>query len=71
VAQTWGNAVQGHKISYPVIVYAARVIYAILTVPEVINVSNLRLNGQNGDLTLTENSTLQQVPVLGEVTVNA
>lgn len=71
VAQTWGNAVQGHKISYPVIVYAARVIYAILTVPEVINVSNLRLNGQTGDLTLTENSTLQQVPVLGEVTVNA
>lgn len=71
VAQTWGNALQGHKISYPVIVYAARVIYAILTVPEVINVSNLKLNGQTGDLTLTENSTVQQVPVLGEVTINA
>lgn len=70
VAQSWGNAIQSNTIRYPVIVYAARVIYAILTVPEVINVSNLTLNSQSGDLTLTETSALQEVPVLGEVTIN-
>lgn len=71
VAKTWGNAIVGHRISYPVVVYAARIVYAILdNVPEVVNVTNLTINGSSSDLTLTENSTLQQVPVLGEVVLN-
>lgn len=70
VAQDWGKPIVGHHVSYPVIVYVARVISAILTVPEVVNVSNLTLNGQSSDLTLTETSALQEVPVLGEVTIN-
>lgn len=70
VAKTWGDAVQNNRISYSVIIYAARVVYAILTVPEVVNVSNLKLNNQSNDLVLTETSALQQIPVLGTVTIN-
>jgi len=70
VAKSWGNALVSNRISYPVTVYISRVSYAILTVPEVVSVSNLTLNGSSSDLTLTETSALQQIPVLGEVTLN-
>ena len=70
VAESWGSALRSRAISYPVNVYAARVIAAILTVPEVTNVSNLLINGSAGDVTLTETSALQEIPVLGEVTIN-
>jgi hypothetical protein len=53
-----------------VVIYAARLIYAILNVPEVANVSNLKINGQSGDVTLTENKTVQYVPVVGTITLN-
>lgn len=70
VAKAWGNPLVSNKISYPVTVYASRVSYAILTIPEVISVSNLTLNGSASDLVLTETAMLQQIPVLGEVTLN-
>jgi hypothetical protein len=70
VAETWGNALQAHSISYPVTIYAARVIYAILSVPEVVNVTNLTINGQSGDLALTETAALQQIPVFGGVNLS-
>ena len=71
VAQNWGVASYGvNSLSYPVTIYAARVIYAILTVPKVTNVTNLTINGQAADLTLTETAALQQVPVLGEVNLS-
>lgn len=70
VAKDWGKPLQAHQISYPVTVYAARIIYAILSVPEVANVTNLTINGSAADLTLTETAALQQVPVLGEVTLS-
>lgn len=70
VAKDWGKALVAHQISYPVTVYAARIIYAILSVPEVANVTNLTINGSSADLALTETAALQQVPVLGEVTLN-
>jgi uncharacterized phage protein gp47/JayE len=70
VAQSWGNALVGNTISYPVTVYASRIVYAILSIPEVVSVANLTINGSSGDVTLTETAALQQVPVLGEVTLN-
>lgn len=70
VRSSWGNALTAHEISYPVTIYAARLIYAILSVPEVVNVTNLTINGQSGDVTLTETSALQQVPIVGTVTLN-
>jgi hypothetical protein len=70
VKQSWGSPLLTHHISYPVTIYSARLIYAILNVSEVVNVTNLTINGQSGDMTLTETSALQQVPVVGEVTLN-
>ena len=70
VAKSWGNALRSRAISYNVTVYAARIIAAVLTVPEVINVSDLTINGASGDLQLTETSALQEIPVLGEVVIN-
>ena len=70
VAQDWGKQIQAHQVSYPVTVYIARIIYAILSVDAVANVRNVTLNGGTTDLNLTESAALQQVPVLGEVTLN-
>lgn len=71
VAQDWDKVLVSNRITYPVTVYASRIIYAILTVPEVASVADLTINGASGDLTLTETAALQQIPVLGEVTLNA
>ena len=70
VKSAWGSALTAHQISYPVTIYSARIIYAILSVPEVVNVTNLTINGQSGDLSLTETAVLQQVPKVGEITLN-
>jgi hypothetical protein len=46
-------------------------IYAIIAaVPEVVSVSSLTINGVSGDLALTETSSLQQVPIVGEIVIN-
>ena len=69
-ASTWGAALITHKVSYTVIVYVARIIAAILSVEGVENVSNLTLNGDTADITLTETAALQQIPALGTVVVH-
>lgn len=70
VAKSWGDPLVSRQVSYPVAVYLSRVIYSILSVPEVVSVGSLTLNGVAADLELTETSALQQVPVLGEVNLN-
>lgn len=71
VCETWGNPLSGQQVSYPVNIYVARIITAILTaVPAVVNVSNITINGAAGDLALTETAQLQQIPSLGTVTIN-
>lgn len=66
-AETWGAAIRSNTISYSVVIYISRIIAAILTVPEIENVSSLTVNGGTADITLTETSALQQIPVLGTV----
>lgn len=71
VCETWGNPLSGQQVSYPVNIYVARIITAILTaVPAVVNVTNITINGAAGDLALTETAQLQQIPSLGTVTIN-
>ena len=71
VAKDWGKASVSSVISYPVTVYLSRIIYAILTVPQVASVTEVLINSEEGaDFVLTETAALQQVPVLGEVTVH-
>lgn len=69
VCRTWGNAIKGQKIEYVVAVYASRIIAAILEISDIINVTDVLINGSPGDLTLTETAELQQIPSLGEVIV--
>lgn len=70
VNATWGNALASQTISYPVTVYASRIVAAILTIPDVINVTNLLINGSAADVHCTETAQLQQVPTLGTVIIN-
>ena len=51
-------------------VYISRIIDAILTIDQVVNVTNLQINGSASDLSLTETSALQQIPALGTVVIN-
>lgn len=70
VKQQWGKEIRSRKVEYLVMVYVARIIYEILTISGIINVTNVEINGVAGDLVCTETAELQQVPVLGQVTVN-
>lgn len=68
--QTWGDAVTGYSITYTVTVYLARIISAILSVEGVVNVSGVTINGSAADVSCTETSALQQIPILGTVTIS-
>lgn len=70
VCTSWGNPIKSQKVEYAVAIYISRIIAAILTIPDVINVSNVSINGSKEDLVLTETSELQQIPSLGEVVIN-
>jgi uncharacterized phage protein gp47/JayE len=70
VRKSWGTMLKSQKIEYAVIVYVSRIIYAILTIPEIVNVTDVIINGQASDVVCVENSAMQQVPVLGAVTIN-
>jgi uncharacterized phage protein gp47/JayE len=68
-ASVWGEPAYD-EISYSCVVYASRMIAAVLSVSGVANVSNLTINQASGDLVLTETAALQQVPVFGGVAIN-
>lgn len=51
-------------------VYISRINAAILNVPGIANVTNTKINSLTEDLTLLENATTQQLPILGAVTLN-
>ena len=66
----WGQPLKGQTVEYPVEIYTARIIYSILQISDVVNVTNVLINGSGNDLVLTETAQLQQVPVLGTVVIN-
>lgn len=66
----WGNASASDPTLYDVSVYLARITAAILGVPGVTNVTNVKINNSASDLSLTETASTQQVPVLGTVTIS-
>lgn len=70
VRQSWGTTTKGKSTEYVVTVYMSRIIYAILTIPEVVNVEGITINGSASDVICVETSAVQQVPVLGEVRIN-
>lgn len=70
VTRSWGNPLKSHRVEYAVTVYVSRIIYAILTIEDIANVTNILINGSGKDLYLTETAELQQIPELGTVVIN-
>lgn len=64
----WGSANENNI--YATAIYLARVNAAILSVEGVANVTDTTINGSASDLVLSENATTQELPKLGEVTLN-
>lgn len=68
--ESWGDALKGQKIEYVVAIYISKIIAVILTIPAIINVTGVTVNGSSQDLLLTETAFSQQVPTLGKVVIN-
>lgn len=66
--QAWGNS--DDENNYSVIVYLGRINFAILNVKGVSSAYELQLNGTDTDIRLTETSSLQEIPVLGTVSLD-
>lgn len=71
IRRDWATPDGDRLTSYSCWVYLARVISAVLSVPSVVNATNVKINGGTSDLELVETGLTQQVPVLGEVTLSA
>lgn len=70
VRQSWDKPDASGLTHYSCWVYAARLAAAMLSVSGVVNVTGLTINGVEGDLALVEDGQLQQLPVLGAVTLH-
>lgn len=70
VRQEWATPVNTTSVEYQANVYVARIVAAIVSVPGVINATNVQLNGGTADLILAETGATQQVPITGTVTLS-
>ncbi len=70
VRKAWGNPIKGQKIEYSVAVYISQISVAILDIEEIVNVTDITINGSSKDLILIETAELQQIPELEEVKAN-
>lgn len=70
VRQEWATPANTTSVEYQANVYLSRVVAAIVSVPGVINATNVLLNGEGEDLILTETGITQQVPITGTVTLS-
>ena len=68
LSQAWENS--DDENNYSVIVYLGRINFAILNVKGVSSAYELQLNGTDTDIRLTETSSLQEIPVLGTVSLD-
>jgi len=66
--EQWGTPSETN--TYSLSVYLSKIIVCILSVAGVSNVSGVTINTVAADKVLTENSTTQQIPVLGGVTLS-
>ena len=71
IRQEWDTNVSSTGVQYAANVYVARITAAIVGATGVVNVNALTVNGKNEDIELTETGTVQQIPVLGTVTLSA
>jgi len=67
--RAWGQSDELNQ--YSMAVYASQIIRTILSVEGVANATTVTINGSTNDLILREDGNVQQLPILGEVTLNA
>ena len=68
VKTSWG--VGDELNNYSLSVYISRISSSMLNVEGVNNVTNVLINNNSSDIKLTQNSEIQQIPVLGDVVLN-
>lgn len=68
--KSWADPVDGLD-TYVCDIFLSRVSASIISVPGVANVTGVTLNGNVSDIQLEQNGTIQQIPKLGEVVLNA
>lgn len=66
--QSWADSSDLNVYSCDI--FVARVTSAIINVPGIANVTEVKLNGKAEDIILIQSGELQQLPKLGEVTLN-
>mgnify|MGYP000767538323 CR=1 FL=1 len=69
IRKGWAVNISQTGLAYSASVYLARVSAAIITAEGVVNVTDVQLNGQTADLLLSQTGALQQIPVIGTVSL--
>ncbi len=69
VRKKWGSPDDYNKYSQNV--FISQINFAILSVMGVANVTGTTINGKNMDIVLKEDASVQQIPVVGTVIINA
>lgn len=70
IRRSWDKRVGGTGVRYASTAYLSQALAALVGVDGVTNVTAVQLNGQAEDIVLTQSGEVQQVPVLGEVTLH-
>ena len=50
--------------------YRANIISEVIAIPQILNITDVKLNGVSADLKFIENGETQELPILGTVTIN-
>jgi uncharacterized phage protein gp47/JayE len=66
----WANIDYSSDELYTCIVYEAQILASVMAVEGVLNVENITINGSASDYKLTETKELQEIPVVGTITIN-
>ena len=69
VREKWGNVNANERI-YTVNLYRSQIIIALLKVDGVTNATNVKFDGADKDITLTTTATIEELPMLGTVTID-
>ena len=69
VRQSWADNISSTGVAYAANIYLARVTAAIIGVTGIVNATNVAINGADSDIILPQTGSVQQVPVLGVVTL--
>lgn len=69
VREIWGN-INSDNRTYTVTLYRSQIIVALLKIDGITNATNITFDGVDEDVTLVTNATIEELPMLGVVTIN-